>query len=109
MEKGPLPWASAGPVGDNLYKWKAVIEGPVRHPTSHLRSFPLLCSLLREFACEATMTLPIYLSYPQEKTPYEKGSFSLELEMPPEYPFKAPKVPASSCRGACISSGRQRD
>ncbi|ELR18591.1 ubiquitin conjugating enzyme, putative, partial [Acanthamoeba castellanii str. Neff] len=27
-----------------------------------------------------------------EKTPYEKGSFSLELEMPPEYPFKAPKV-----------------
>merc|ERR1711879_148362 len=55
MEKGPLPWASAGPVGDNLYKWKAIIEGP-------------------------------------EKTPYEKGSFSLELEMPPEYPFKAPKV-----------------
>ncbi|KAL6071199.1 UBC core domain-containing protein [Balamuthia mandrillaris] len=27
-----------------------------------------------------------------ENTPYDKGSFQLELEMPPEYPFKAPKV-----------------
>jgi hypothetical protein len=36
MEKGPLPWASAGPVGDNLYKWKAIIEGPVRFPRCRL-------------------------------------------------------------------------
>jgi len=55
MEKNPLTWARAQPVGDSLYKWRASISGP-------------------------------------ERTPYEKGTFNLELEMPPEYPFKAPKV-----------------
>jgi len=29
MEKKPLDWATAAPVGDNLYKWKASITGPV--------------------------------------------------------------------------------
>eukprot|EP01120_Amphizonella_sp_Union-15-10_P007912 TRINITY_DN273_c0_g1_i1.p1 TRINITY_DN273_c0_g1~~TRINITY_DN273_c0_g1_i1.p1 ORF type:complete len:153 (+),score=33.84 TRINITY_DN273_c0_g1_i1:66-524(+) len=27
-----------------------------------------------------------------EKTPYEKGLFVIEMEMPPEYPFKPPTV-----------------
>lgn len=27
-----------------------------------------------------------------ESTPYEKGVFDLEIELPVEYPFKAPKV-----------------
>jgi len=55
MEKTPLEWATAAPVDENLYKWKATITGP-------------------------------------DNTPFEGGRFDLELEMPLEYPFKAPKV-----------------
>jgi hypothetical protein len=69
MEKNPLPWAKAQPVGDSLYKWRASITGPVTTPS-----------------------LSFCLPFQQERTPYENGTFNLELEMPPEYPFKAPKV-----------------
>eukprot|EP01117_Protostelium_nocturnum_P004897 TRINITY_DN1776_c0_g1_i1.p1 TRINITY_DN1776_c0_g1~~TRINITY_DN1776_c0_g1_i1.p1 ORF type:complete len:150 (-),score=41.34 TRINITY_DN1776_c0_g1_i1:99-548(-) len=40
---------------DNLFLWKASLEGP-------------------------------------DKTPYEKGTFNIELEIPTDYPFKPPKV-----------------
>ena len=51
----PLPWCKCQLQGDNLYKWKAVIQGP-------------------------------------EGSPYENGSFQLEIEIPIEYPFKPPKM-----------------
>eukprot|EP01087_Luapelamoeba_hula_P008236 TRINITY_DN204_c0_g1_i1.p1 TRINITY_DN204_c0_g1~~TRINITY_DN204_c0_g1_i1.p1 ORF type:complete len:151 (-),score=20.70 TRINITY_DN204_c0_g1_i1:156-608(-) len=55
IERSPLEWAQAAPIGDNLYRWKATITGP-------------------------------------DGSPFEGGKFELELEMPLEYPFKAPKA-----------------
>lgn len=93
MEKKPLPWASAGPVGDNLYKWKATIEGPVRSlPSLHNQALFINHLYICIFTLRHSWISRAPFHTIQEKTPYEKGSFALELEMPPEYPFKAPKV-----------------
>lgn len=55
ITNNPLPWAKVSVVGDDLFKWKLVIDGP-------------------------------------ENTPYEKGVFTIDMNIPPEYPFKSPKV-----------------
>lgn len=55
ITNNPLSWAKVSIVGDDLFKWKLVIDGP-------------------------------------ESTPYEKGTFTIDMTLPPEYPFKSPKV-----------------
>jgi len=32
LERNPLDWATAAPVGDNLYQWQATITGPEKTP-----------------------------------------------------------------------------
>ena len=50
-----MPGFSAGPIGDNMFKWEGIIVGP-------------------------------------SGTPYEGGMFKLNIEFPPDYPYKGPKV-----------------
>ena len=57
-------------VGDNLRKWKGKIFGPVSL---------LECLILQ-----------------QKDTPYEGGIFIVDIEIPPDYPFKPPKVKFSA-------------
>ncbi len=42
LEKTPLAWAKAAPVGDDLYKWKATIVGPVSN-FDVLKFHPFFC------------------------------------------------------------------
>jgi ubiquitin-protein ligase len=66
--------ASLAPGQDSLFKWKAWIEGPV-------------CLFVPIFAKAI-----IVLTFLKPDTPFEKGKFQLELDLPNEYPFKPPKV-----------------
>lgn len=57
-------------VGDNMRKWKGKIFGPVSSDS------PSLFCL-------------------QKDTPYEGGTFYVDIDIPSDYPFKPPKVSAS--------------
>lgn len=75
LSEAPMPWATCALVNDNMYLWRCTVQGPVRLSSS---LFP--CPI-----CALTGGV-------QENSPYEKGIFTIELEIPTEYPFKPPKV-----------------
>ncbi|CAG8511421.1 16656_t:CDS:2 [Dentiscutata erythropus] len=64
---------SAGPIGEDLFHWQAIIMGPYS-----LDYFKLLELFL--------------LSYAQTESPYAGVVFFLDIKIPTYYPFKPPKV-----------------
>ncbi len=68
LDANPPSNCSAGPIGEDLYKWSASIIGPV------------------EYWCNNNVNKS------KEDTPYAGGIFFLEMHFPPDYPFKPPKV-----------------
>ncbi|KAJ3411971.1 hypothetical protein HDV05_001449 [Chytridiales sp. JEL 0842] len=67
IQNTPPTSFSAGPSNDDLFKWEALLFGPFEG-TAFTGCFGL------------------------EKTPFEGGTFKLQLELSTDYPFKPPKV-----------------
>ena len=114
LKTDPVDGATAGPGGDDLFKWTAQINGPAGTPCKfrrHVRLFPSHWSLPTSCVyaegkdglgrCTEACTHPPGESLTAThqrccldiiNCTDEGGIFSFAITFPPEYPFKAPKV-----------------
>lgn len=74
LVEDPPSNCTAGPSGDNIRQWSAIILG---NPSSRANVFVFL--------------LTLHVKGPDD-SPYKGGVFSLSIVFPEEYPFKPPKV-----------------
>jgi ubiquitin-conjugating enzyme E2 D/E len=73
LSRDPPSSCSAGPVGDDMFKWQATMMGPVRLCVHNLIILPLILFM-------------------QANSPYAGGVFFLSITFPADYPFKPPQV-----------------
>ena len=72
-------------LGDDIRHWKGKIFGPV----SIL--IVINCLTLNQIIL-MNHFLTCYFSIMQSDTPYEGGIFIVDIQIPPDYPFKPPKM-----------------
>lgn len=72
-------------LGDDIRHWKGKIFGPV----SIL--IKIYCLPLNQIIL-MNHFLTCYFSIMQSDTPYEGGIFIVDIQIPPDYPFKPPKM-----------------
>ena len=72
-------------LGDDIRHWKGKIFGPV----SIL--IKIICLPLNQIIL-MNHFLTCYFSIMQSDTPYEGGIFIVDIQIPPDYPFKPPKM-----------------
>ena len=72
-------------LGDDIRHWKGKIFGPV----SIL--IKIYCQPLNQIIL-MNHFLTCYFSIMQSDTPYEGGIFIVDIQIPPDYPFKPPKM-----------------
>lgn len=75
---------SAGPKGDNLYEWVSTIVGPSGACETRRRATQRRIAEGNRTETDARVR---YVD-----SPYNGGVFFLDIQFPPEYPFKPPKV-----------------
>ena len=109
LENDPPANCSAGPVGDDLFKWRATIMGPVEFWYLHLIIFLericfRLCFVVSCVWCQKSglkngeqwnailRVFFVILTFLQPDSPYDGGVFFLDINFPQDYPFKPPKV-----------------
>lgn len=72
-------------LGDDIRHWKGKIFGPVSNLIS------IYCLPINQIILMDNF-LTCYFSIMQSDTPYEGGIFIVDIQIPPDYPFKPPKM-----------------
>lgn len=72
-------------LGDDIRHWKGKIFGPVSILIS------IYCLPINQIILMDNF-LTCYFSIMQSDTPYEGGIFIVDIQIPPDYPFKPPKM-----------------
>ncbi|KAI9323610.1 ubiquitin-conjugating enzyme/RWD-like protein [Dichotomocladium elegans] len=82
----PPPGITAGPVGDDLFKWQGVIQGPVSI-LSHFHN-----TRINSVRLPSPFLFTITFCIVQADSPYKGGAFKMDISFSPDYPFKPPTM-----------------
>jgi|EP01044_Picomonas_judraskeda_P003476 ubiquitin-conjugating enzyme (huntingtin interacting protein 2) len=93
MEKhGKDSPVNASLVGDDLTHWKGTLRGPVRVIPPTIQPAPTMVRRRGHLTSVTLLDLPFVGARFQEGTPYEGGTFVVDIVLPDDYPFAPPKV-----------------